>query len=163
MSDDRTERCVIGPSQRVQDALNCHAYLDVYERRYQLATHTLSAAARIARRGDSALSTRHWVASVQVEAYADLGDLTSCERAWSAVMSSARPACHNVPFAGVNSGHHGHRPTVSQPHACVPFLQVKGVFGGQFLVDSQAQSASSILVTRSREKPQVSGLGLFIA
>ncbi|MFI7410926.1 hypothetical protein ACIBU0_19910 [Streptomyces sp. NPDC049627] len=35
----------------------------------------------MARRGDSSLSTRHWVASVQAEAYAGLGNLSACERA----------------------------------------------------------------------------------
>ncbi|WP_329315783.1 helix-turn-helix transcriptional regulator [Streptomyces sp. NBC_01262] len=62
-------------------ALVRHAYVDVYERRYQEAADILSAAERVAGRGDSSLSTRHWVASVQAEAYAGLGDLTACERA----------------------------------------------------------------------------------
>lgn len=62
-------------------ALVRHAYIDVYERRYQEATHTLSAARNVARRGDHSLSTRHWVAAVQAEAYAGLGDLRACERA----------------------------------------------------------------------------------
>ncbi|MEU3736051.1 helix-turn-helix transcriptional regulator [Streptomyces sp. NPDC032198] len=57
------------------------AYVDLYENRYAQAVSTLGAAARIARRGDPQLSTRHWVASVQAEAHAGLGDLTSCERA----------------------------------------------------------------------------------
>ncbi|MGI5469893.1 helix-turn-helix transcriptional regulator [Streptomyces sp. CA-132043] len=62
-------------------ALVRHAYVDVYERRYKAATDVLSAAEKIAKRGDSSLSTRHWVASVQAEAYAGLGHLTDCERA----------------------------------------------------------------------------------
>ncbi|MFI7322035.1 helix-turn-helix transcriptional regulator [Streptomyces venezuelae] len=57
------------------------AYVDLYENRYTQAVSTLSAAERIARRGDPQLSTRHWVASVQAEAHAGLGDLASCERA----------------------------------------------------------------------------------
>ncbi|MCG0288178.1 helix-turn-helix transcriptional regulator [Streptomyces sp. PSAA01] len=62
-------------------ALTRHAYVDVYEGRYREAADTLLVAGRIARRGDSSLSTRHWVAAVQAEAYAGLGDLTACERA----------------------------------------------------------------------------------
>ncbi|MGY0060580.1 helix-turn-helix domain-containing protein [Streptomyces sp. LZ34] len=62
-------------------ALVRHAYIDVHERRYQEAAHTLSAAEKVARRGDHSLSTRHWVAAVQAEAYAGLGDLRACERA----------------------------------------------------------------------------------
>ncbi|QXE35104.1 helix-turn-helix domain-containing protein [Streptomyces sp. GMY02] len=62
-------------------ALIRHAYVDVHEQRYQEAAGVLSAAERIARRGDSSLSTRHWVAAVQAEAFAGLGDLEACERA----------------------------------------------------------------------------------
>ncbi|WP_406401500.1 helix-turn-helix transcriptional regulator [Streptomyces sp. NBC_00879] len=62
-------------------ALVRHAYLDVHERHYREAAETLSAAERVARRGDSLLSTRHWVASVQAEAHAGMGDLAACERA----------------------------------------------------------------------------------
>ncbi|MFI7351514.1 helix-turn-helix transcriptional regulator [Streptomyces sp. NPDC049936] len=62
-------------------ALVRHAYVDLYERRYADAVGTLSAAEKVARRGDGSLSTRHWVAAVQAEAYAGLGDLPACERA----------------------------------------------------------------------------------
>ncbi|MFC9058433.1 helix-turn-helix transcriptional regulator [Streptomyces sp. NPDC057074] len=62
-------------------ALVRHAYVDLYERRYADAIGTLSAAEKVARRGDGSLSTRHWVAAVQAEAYAGLGDLSACERA----------------------------------------------------------------------------------
>ncbi|MFE6762470.1 helix-turn-helix transcriptional regulator [Streptomyces sp. NPDC057689] len=62
-------------------ALVRHAYVDMSERRYQQAAQMLGAAARLAARGDSHLSTRHWVASVQAEAFAGLGDLDACERA----------------------------------------------------------------------------------
>lgn len=49
-------------------ALVRHAYIDLNEHRYTDATSALSAAEKVARRGDSSLSTRHWVASVQAEA-----------------------------------------------------------------------------------------------
>ncbi|MYY06509.1 MULTISPECIES: helix-turn-helix transcriptional regulator [unclassified Streptomyces] len=62
-------------------ALVRHAYVDMSERRYRQAAQMLGAAARLAERGDTHLSTRHWVASVQAEAYAGLGDLGACERA----------------------------------------------------------------------------------
>jgi transcriptional regulator with XRE-family HTH domain len=62
-------------------ALVRHAYVDLYEHRYQQAADTLAVAARVAGQGDSALPTRYWVASVQAEAYAGLGDAKSCERA----------------------------------------------------------------------------------
>lgn len=62
-------------------ALVRHAYIDLNEHRYTDATSALSAAEKVARRGDSSLSTRHWVASVQAEAYAGLGNLFACERA----------------------------------------------------------------------------------
>ncbi|MBW1602186.1 helix-turn-helix transcriptional regulator [Streptomyces sp. JJ66] len=62
-------------------ALVRHAYVDVYEHRYEQAAQILGAAETLAQRGDSSLATRHWVAAVQAEAYAGMGDLTSCERA----------------------------------------------------------------------------------
>ncbi|NNN36023.1 helix-turn-helix transcriptional regulator [Streptomyces sp. S3(2020)] len=62
-------------------ALVRHAYVDLYERRYADAASTLSAAERVARHGDGSLATRYWVASVQAEAYAGLGNLSACERA----------------------------------------------------------------------------------
>ncbi|MFI6287277.1 helix-turn-helix transcriptional regulator [Streptomyces sp. NPDC051018] len=62
-------------------ALVRHAYLDVSEQRYRQAAQVLGAAERLAGRGDKELTTRHWVASVQAEAYAGLGDLVACERA----------------------------------------------------------------------------------
>jgi len=62
-------------------ALVRHAYVDVYEKRFVEAAETLQAARKVAARGDSSLSTRYWVASVQAEAYAGLRDLAACERA----------------------------------------------------------------------------------
>ncbi|MDQ0934515.1 helix-turn-helix transcriptional regulator [Streptomyces turgidiscabies] len=62
-------------------ALVRHAYVDMAEQRYGQAAQMLGAAERLADRGDSNLSTRHWVASVQAEACAGLGDLDACERA----------------------------------------------------------------------------------
>lgn len=62
-------------------ALVRHAYVDMSEQRYHQAAQMLGVAERLAVRGDNNLSTRHWVASVQAEAYAGLGDLEACERA----------------------------------------------------------------------------------
>lgn len=60
-------------------ALIRSAYVDLSEKRYQRAAETLGAARGVALRGDSTLSTRHWAASVQAEAYAWLGDSDACE------------------------------------------------------------------------------------
>ncbi|MER6145345.1 helix-turn-helix transcriptional regulator [Streptomyces sparsogenes] len=86
-------------------ALVRHAYIDVYERRYQEAVNTLSAAEQVARRGDRSLSTRHWVAAVQAEAYAGLGDLPACERALDTAeevlrLASPSPNCGWLRFDG---------------------------------------------------------------
>ncbi|MFD3814059.1 helix-turn-helix transcriptional regulator [Streptomyces rubiginosohelvolus] len=62
-------------------ALVRHAYVDMSEGHCHQAAQMLEAAERLAGRGDENLSTRHWVASVQAEAYATLGDLDACERA----------------------------------------------------------------------------------
>ncbi|MGW1977012.1 helix-turn-helix transcriptional regulator [Streptomyces sp. NPDC001889] len=65
-------------------ALVRHAYVDVYEGRYREASGVLAAAQRVAGHGDSSLSTRHWVAAAQAEAFAGMGDLSACERALEA-------------------------------------------------------------------------------
>lgn len=65
-------------------ALTRHAYVSMYERKFDEAGLMLEAAARVARRGDSRLSTRHWVSAVRAEAYAGLGDLDACQRALDA-------------------------------------------------------------------------------
>ncbi|MEV3856097.1 helix-turn-helix transcriptional regulator [Streptomyces sp. NPDC050095] len=62
-------------------ALVRHAYVCLYERRYHEAAQILGAAEKVAGRGDPVLSTRHWVAAVQAQAFAGLGDLSSCQRA----------------------------------------------------------------------------------
>lgn len=62
-------------------ALTRHAYLSVYEKKFTDALPVLGLAATIATRGDSELSTRHWVSAVQGEVYAGLGDLDGCRRA----------------------------------------------------------------------------------
>lgn len=62
-------------------ALTRHAFIAVYERQYTRAAPMLDLAAALAGRGDSTLSTRYWVAAVQAETQAGLGDLAACERA----------------------------------------------------------------------------------
>lgn len=57
-------------------ALACLADDDLME-----AEALLDAAARIARRGDSSRSSRHWVAAVQAETYARTGNTAACLRA----------------------------------------------------------------------------------
>ncbi|WP_327071475.1 transcriptional regulator [Kitasatospora sp. NBC_01302] len=62
-------------------ALTRHAFVELYERRFAVAAPILSAASQVAERGDSQLSTRYWVAAVQAEAHAGLGDLDATKRA----------------------------------------------------------------------------------
>jgi transcriptional regulator with XRE-family HTH domain len=62
-------------------ALIRSAYVDLSEKRYRQAAETLGAARRVALLGDGNLSTRHWAAAVQAEAYAWLGDFDACEEA----------------------------------------------------------------------------------
>ncbi|MFE7119490.1 helix-turn-helix transcriptional regulator [Streptomyces sp. NPDC057654] len=62
-------------------ALVRQSYIDLYDHRYEDAADVLAAASRVARRGDTQLATRYWVAAVEAEAYAGLKDLSSCERA----------------------------------------------------------------------------------
>lgn len=62
-------------------ALTRHSFIAVYERQYTHAAPMLSLAATLATRGDTTLSTRYWVAAVQAETYAGLGDLRACQQA----------------------------------------------------------------------------------
>jgi hypothetical protein len=56
----------------------------MYGRRFEKARSMLELAARLARRGDSSLSTRYWVSAVQAQEFAGLGKLESCQRALDA-------------------------------------------------------------------------------
>ncbi|MFE0335029.1 multiprotein-bridging factor 1 family protein [Streptomyces sp. NPDC058955] len=62
-------------------AMTRHAYVELYAQRPPAAQPLLAAASRVALRGDGTLSTRHWVAAVQAQAYAAMGDLDACTRA----------------------------------------------------------------------------------
>jgi tetratricopeptide (TPR) repeat protein len=62
-------------------ALTRHAFISVYTQTYEAAVPMLELAAGLASRGDGALSTRHWVAAVQAEAFAGLGRLDLCQQA----------------------------------------------------------------------------------
>lgn len=67
-------------SDRWACALTRQAFVSMYEKQYAQAAEILSVAARVARHGDSQLSTRYWVATVQAQASADLGDRDACNR-----------------------------------------------------------------------------------
>ncbi|CAM3374065.1 helix-turn-helix domain-containing protein [Kibdelosporangium persicum] len=58
-----------------------HSFVALYERQFSDAAPMLNLAAAVAHRGDSTLSTRHWVSVVQAQAFAGLGDQAACERA----------------------------------------------------------------------------------
>ncbi|HEX5407434.1 MAG TPA: helix-turn-helix transcriptional regulator [Pseudonocardiaceae bacterium] len=62
-------------------AMTRHAFMEVYERRSEAAVAMLDLAAQLARRGDRELSTRQWVAVVQAQAVAGLGQIDACQRA----------------------------------------------------------------------------------
>jgi hypothetical protein len=62
-------------------ALTRHAFVAVHEYGFDRAGPLLDLASRLARQGDRSLSTRHWVAAVQAETFAGLGDLSACQRA----------------------------------------------------------------------------------
>ncbi|MBG6137276.1 transcriptional regulator [Longispora fulva] len=62
-------------------ALTRHAFIGVYEEQFAKAGPMLELAAGLARLGDQALSTRHWVSVVRAQTFAGLGDLKACQRA----------------------------------------------------------------------------------
>lgn len=62
-------------------AMTRHAFIGMYERRFEKAESMLELAARLARKGDKSLSTRYWVCAVQAQVFAGLGKLDSCQRA----------------------------------------------------------------------------------
>jgi transcriptional regulator with XRE-family HTH domain len=62
-------------------AMTRHAFLGVYEREFDKATPLLGFAAHVAQRGDQSLSTRHWVAAVQAQAFAGLGNFEASQQA----------------------------------------------------------------------------------
>jgi transcriptional regulator with XRE-family HTH domain len=62
-------------------ALIRHAFIGVFERRFDKSAAMLELAASIAQRGNTTLATRHWVAIVQAQAAAGLGELEACQRA----------------------------------------------------------------------------------
>jgi hypothetical protein len=65
-------------------AMTRYAYISVYEQSFANAHEMLGAAARLAVRGDSGLSTRFWVQSVRAQALAGLGLFDECQRALDA-------------------------------------------------------------------------------
>lgn len=64
-------------------ALTRHAYIGLVEDRYADVLPLVDQAAYLARRGDSRLPTRYWVASVRAQTLAGLGDIHGCERAFN--------------------------------------------------------------------------------
>ena len=65
-------------------AMTRHAFLPMFEHKFDQAEPMLDLAVALAHQGDPSLSTRHWVAAVQAETYAGLGDLSACQRALNA-------------------------------------------------------------------------------
>ncbi|WP_280274878.1 hypothetical protein [Nocardia wallacei] len=65
-------------------ALTRHAYIGIFDNRYDDALPLVEEAAGIARNGNSELPTRYWVESVRGQVLAGLGDTAGCERAFDA-------------------------------------------------------------------------------
>ncbi len=61
-------------------AMTRHAFINIYERQYTHAASLLNGAQQLAARGDSNRPTRHWVAAVQAQTHAGLGELSACQR-----------------------------------------------------------------------------------
>ncbi len=62
-------------------AMTRHAFTAIYEREFNKAAPMLELAARLAQKGDPALSTKHWVHVVSAQAFAGLGERDLCMRA----------------------------------------------------------------------------------
>lgn len=62
-------------------AMTRHAFINIYERQYKHASPSLDGAAQLAVRGNPNRTTRYWVAAVQAQTYAGLGNLPACQRA----------------------------------------------------------------------------------
>lgn len=60
-------------------ALTRHAFISMYDKQFAQAASILAVAARVAQQGDTQLSTRHWVAVVQAQAFAGLGNADACK------------------------------------------------------------------------------------
>lgn len=65
-------------------AVTRHAFIEIYERRFDKAAPMLELAALLAQKGDKSLSTRYWVSAVQAQAFAGLGEVAACQRALDA-------------------------------------------------------------------------------
>lgn len=65
-------------------AVTRHAFIGVYERQFAKSPPLLDLALRLSNRGNSTLSTRHWVAAVQAQTFAGLGEFDACQRALDA-------------------------------------------------------------------------------
>lgn len=62
-------------------ALIRHSFVSIFDGDHRSAPPLLDSASRLARNGDSALSTKYWADVVRAQALAGLGDLDGCRRA----------------------------------------------------------------------------------
>ncbi|MFI0464337.1 helix-turn-helix domain-containing protein [Saccharopolyspora sp. 5N102] len=58
-----------------------HSFINIYERQYRHASPLLDGADKLAARGNPTRTTRYWVAAVQAQTFAGLGNLPACQRA----------------------------------------------------------------------------------
>ncbi|WP_157124179.1 transcriptional regulator [Nocardia pseudovaccinii] len=65
-------------------ALTRHAYIGIFDNRFDDALPLVEEAAEVARRGDSLLPTRYWIESVRAQVQAGRGEADECQRAFDA-------------------------------------------------------------------------------
>ncbi|RDI55914.1 transcriptional regulator [Nocardia mexicana] len=65
-------------------ALTRHAYIGIFDNRYDYALPLVEQAVGIAQGGDSQLPTRYWAESVRAQVLAGLGDSDGCKRSFDA-------------------------------------------------------------------------------
>jgi hypothetical protein len=110
-------------------ALLRHAWIPLYDDRPTQALSLLQAATALARRGDSALPTRYWVAACSADAHAGMGDLT----AWRTALEQAqdvvqmpddeRPAWLRFGNGQLLEEQGGSAVTAKQPAVAIPALE----------------------------------------
>jgi len=77
-------------------ALTRQADTSLYDRDFASAASILDVAVHVARRGNGALATRPWIAAVQADAFAGLGNAVDCARS----LDSAETVAAGTPYRG---------------------------------------------------------------
>jgi tetratricopeptide (TPR) repeat protein len=110
-------------------ALIRHAGVPLYDDRPTQALSLLEAAAPLARRGDSTLPSRYWVAACSADAYAGVGDFTAWRTALEQAQDIAqvpdgeRPAWLRFGYGQLLEEQGGSAVTAKQPEVALPALE----------------------------------------